>query len=118
MWGGLFSSRDPVRKSLTPFGDHPTRQGWAEAKVLLWQCIEQGRLRIGKHFRELRADNFDINQALSVMRSGNVYDAPECDIKTGEWKYQIEGYEPDGRCIASHCLLLQAAIRGIPDHGV
>jgi hypothetical protein len=68
---------------------------------LLRQCIEQGRLRIGKHFRdELRADSFDINQALSVMRSGNIFDAPECDIKTGEWKYRIEGYEPEGRCIA------------------
>jgi hypothetical protein len=23
------------------------------------------------------------------MRSGNIYETPECDIKTGEWKYRI-----------------------------
>jgi hypothetical protein len=58
-------------------------------------------LRIGRHFRdELRADNFGMTQALNVMRSGNIYETPECDIKTGEWKYRIEGYEPEGRRMA------------------
>jgi hypothetical protein len=54
-------------------------------------------LRIGRDFRdELRADNFEINQASFRQHLRT----PECDIKTGEWKYRIEGYEPEGRRMA------------------
>lgn len=30
-------------------------------------------------------------------RSGQIYDPPEQDIKTGEWKYRIEGHTADGQ---------------------
>jgi hypothetical protein len=38
--------------------------------------------------------------ALAVLKSGNIYDAPEPDIRTGEWKYRMEGYVPDGQWLA------------------
>ena len=42
---------------------------------------------------------------LSRMRGGccvggRIFDAPEPDIKTGEWKYRIEGHEPGGKWLA------------------
>ncbi len=32
-----------------------------------------------------------------MLRHGHIYDASEKDIKTGEWKYRMEGPEPDGK---------------------
>ena len=34
-----------------------------------------------------------------VPRTGQIYDEPEQDIKTREWKYRLEGYEPGGQWI-------------------
>jgi hypothetical protein len=34
------------------------------------------------------------------MKSGAIYNPPEQDIKTGEWKYRIEGFAPDGEWLA------------------
>lgn len=32
-----------------------------------------------------------------VLRSGNIYAQADQDINTGEWKYRVEGNEPNGR---------------------
>lgn len=53
---------------------------------------------LGRHFtNEMRADGIALPDAYRVLRTGTVYDPPERDIKTGEWKYRIEGMEPDGK---------------------
>jgi len=42
----------------------------------------------------------DFNDALQVLGKGNIYDPPEQELKTGEWKYRIEGRVPEGRWLA------------------
>lgn len=34
-----------------------------------------------------------------MMRSGSVIDPGERDIRSGEWKYRVEGYEPGSKWI-------------------
>lgn len=69
-----------------------------EAVDLLHHCLEQGDILEGRHFREeLRKEGLVIEDAYVVLRSGFIYEPPEIDIKTGEWKWRIEGPELDGR---------------------
>ena len=69
-----------------------------EAVDLLRHCLEQGRVVLGKHFtEELKADGLALAEAYHVLRTGAVFDLPDKDIKTGDWKYRVEGKEPDGK---------------------
>lgn len=34
-----------------------------------------------------------------VLKTGVIYTPPEVDIRTGEWKFRIEGYEPEGKWV-------------------
>jgi hypothetical protein len=71
-----------------------------EATDLLQYCLEDGDVIYGPHFRaELDAERLTIEDARVVLRSGVIYNAPEPDIKTGEWKYRIEGREPGGKWV-------------------
>jgi hypothetical protein len=71
-----------------------------EAENRMRRCLEGGAVIPGKHFRdELASEGLDLQDAWIVLRYGHIYDAPEQDIKTGEWKYRIEGPEPDGKWI-------------------
>jgi len=65
---------------------------------LLHECLgEEGRIIVGRHFRdELKKEGLTIPDAWQVLRSGCICNPPECDIKTGEWKYTVEGIAPDG----------------------
>jgi hypothetical protein len=49
---------------------------------------------------ELAKENISLADAWWVLRRGRIFDAPEPDIKTGEWKYRIEGHEPGGKWMA------------------
>jgi hypothetical protein len=72
-----------------------------EALDLLHHCLENGEVVMGKHFREeLAAENLTIDDARVVMQSGAIYQPPEEDLKTGEEKYRVEGYEPGGKWLA------------------
>ena len=72
-----------------------------EAVDLMRHCLESGEVVPSKHFRdELANDNLDMADALTVLKSGNIYDAPEVDIRTGDWKYRMEGYAPEGWWLA------------------
>ena len=54
-----------------------------------------------KHFRdELANESITSQDAWTVLRSGSIYDEPEQDIRTGDWKYGVEGYEPGGKWMA------------------
>lgn len=73
------------------------------ALEMLRACLrgEQGVSVIpGKHFlKELAAEKLTLPVAWQVLKSGMIFDAPEHDVKSGEWKYHVEGYEPDGKWI-------------------
>ena len=72
-----------------------------EAVDRLRRCLEEGAVIPGAHFRqELAHEGLTIADAWQVLRSGRIYDPPEQDIKTGEWKYRVEGPEPGGKWMA------------------
>lgn len=73
-----------------------------EATDLLHFCLEGGgELILGRHFRdELCAENLTFEDAMVVLKKGMIYDPPELDIREGEWKFRVEGYEPEGKWIA------------------
>lgn len=69
-----------------------------EARDLLRFCLTGGQVIPSGHFRdELDAEDLTLVDAWHVLQNGCIYDPPERDIKTGEWKYRIEGDEPEGR---------------------
>jgi hypothetical protein len=69
-----------------------------EARDLLQSCLESGEVIPGRHFRdELAKENVCHVDAWRVLREGCIFDPPEEDLRTGEWKYRIEGHEPDGK---------------------
>jgi len=68
---------------------------------MLRDCMALGNVLPGKHFLdELANEQLTIPDAWQVLRSGCIYKPPELDIKTGEWKYTIEGCVPDGKKLA------------------
>jgi uncharacterized DUF497 family protein len=70
-----------------------------EAQDLLHHCLsEEGSIRWGSHFtKALGEEGLSFPDAWHVLRTGRIYEAPEPDIKTGEWKYKVEGHAPDGK---------------------
>ena len=72
-----------------------------DAVALLRQCVDTGFVVPSKHFREeLSSEGLDLVSAYHVLKKGLIYDPPEQDIKTGDWKYRVEGREPDGKWLA------------------
>jgi len=72
-----------------------------EAEDLLRHCLEDGQVIVGKHFREeLAKEKVTFQDALGVLRRGCIYDPPEHDVRSGEWKYRVEGHELDGKWLA------------------
>jgi hypothetical protein len=73
----------------------------AEAANLVRRCLSTGRVIPGKHFREELADEgLDILDAHNVLRTGIIFQEPEPDIRTGDWKYRIEGIDLEGKPLA------------------
>jgi len=70
-----------------------------EAQDLLHFCLEgEGEVIPGRHFRdELAKERLTFEDAWMVLNTGQIYDPPEPDIKTGEWKYRVEGWESGGK---------------------
>ena len=76
--------------------DQPLSKDQAKAK--LNRCLEEGAVIYSQHFRdELANDDLTMEDVLAVCRSGAIIMAPEEDIKTGKWKYRIEGITADRR---------------------
>jgi hypothetical protein len=72
-----------------------------EATDLVRHCLEEGEITWGPHFRNaLQEESFGIEEVFDVLQHGNIYDPPEPDIRTGEWKYKAEGYITDGQWVA------------------
>ena len=69
------------------------------AQDMLRACLDEGGSVIpGQHFREeLKNEGLTLPAAWHVLRRGVIFKPPEHDIKTGDWKYSVEGHEPDGK---------------------
>lgn len=75
--------------------------GRDQAKAKLTHCIEEGYVIYSRHFREeLANDGLTTVDVLTVCRSGAIFMSPERDIRTGDWKYRIEGLTSDRRNVA------------------
>ena len=73
----------------------------ADAKKLANRCLEEDSVLITGHCRRALADDSLTTQdALKVIQAGAIYDAPELDIRSGRWKYRIEGNCPAGVWLA------------------
>jgi len=48
----------------------------------------------------LENEGLEFSDAFCVLSGGQIYREPEPDIKTGDWKYAIEGLEPGGKWLA------------------
>ena len=70
---------------------HDSLQTKQEATDLIRFCVKRGAIAYGKH---------SLADAYHLLINGNVFMAPEEDLRTGEWKYRIEGREPDGKKLA------------------
>ena len=80
-----------TQKALTP----------QQADKMLRHCLEKGEVIPGKHFRdELEHECLTFEQARSVLRGGRIYSEAEQDLKTAEWTYRVEGWDPDGKWLA------------------
>lgn len=56
---------------------------------------------LSAHFRkELANDCLDMSDATYVLKHGHILREPEPDIKTGEWKYRIEGTTTESKRLA------------------
>jgi hypothetical protein len=72
-----------------------------QAKANLNRCLEEGAVIYSQHFRdELANDDLTTGDILTVCGSGAILMAPEKDIRTGQWKYRIEGMTADRRQVA------------------
>lgn len=72
-----------------------------EAKKWANRCLQEGSVLITGHCRKALADDALTTQdALKVIQSGAIYDAPELDLKSGRWKFRIEGNCPAGIWLA------------------
>jgi hypothetical protein len=70
------------------------------AQGVLRDCMEDGSIIPSRHFREeLAKEKLTMDDALYVLRTGQIYDPGEQDLKTGEWKYSVEGHETEGKWI-------------------
>ena len=77
------------------------RRSRPEAVKLLRECVRIGKVILGRHFRdELANEGLFFPDALRVLKTGQIYDEPEPDPKTGDWKYRVEGREVDGKWLA------------------
>lgn len=72
-----------------------------EAAELIRHCLTMGKVIPGKHFREeLANEGLDILDAHHILKTGKILQEPEPDIRSGDWKYRIEGIAVDGGALA------------------
>jgi hypothetical protein len=63
-----------------------------EAQDLVRHCLEQGKIRLGKHFREeLAAENLSFEDAWGILRTGLIYDPAEQDLKDRRMEVSCRG---------------------------
>lgn len=64
-------------------------------------CLRQGRVRDTRPFRDrLAAKGLAIGDAHYVLNHGTVFHEPEHDVHFQQWRYRMEGTEPDGQYLS------------------
>lgn len=72
-----------------------------DALARLRGCLENGLIDFSPHFAQaLKDDGLDLGDARQVLKTGNIHDEPEFDVRRQQWRYRIEGKEPDGKWLA------------------
>jgi uncharacterized protein DUF4258 len=72
-----------------------------EAAERIRQCIRLARIRFSRHFKEeLAKEGLSVPDAHYVLYHGQVYMEPEHDVYFQQWRYRMEGTEPDGRYLS------------------
>lgn len=72
-----------------------------QAADLIRQCLRLARVRSTRHFREeLEMEGLSLLDAHYVLYHGVVFSEPEHDIYFQQWRYRMEGTEPDGRYLS------------------
>ena len=80
--------------------DDADRLSKLDATKAIRDCVETGRVRLTRHFRdELMMEELTVGAALHVIQHGYVFKEPEYDVKFGQWRYRMEGTEPDGKYV-------------------
>jgi Domain of unknown function (DUF4258) len=68
-----------------------------EALSRVRECLRANAIRLTYHARERMLErDFDLQDVYACLKSGQIFRAPEFDIKHGEWKYRIDGAGVDG----------------------
>ncbi len=71
------------------------------ALEVLRDCLKEGKVTPGKHFlEELEKEGLTLVDAWHVLGTGSICKPPELNIRSGEWKYTVEGFVPDGARLA------------------
>ena len=66
-----------------------------EAQRIFQRAFKEGAVILTHHGRlRMRQRGIDTNDLLALARSGTVFNPPEPDIKTDQWKYLIERPRP------------------------
>ena len=72
-----------------------------KALAMLRECLRDGSVKQSWHFKQQLANETIIFTDVEfVLKSGAICDAPEQEIKSGEWKYRVEGPCADRQWIA------------------
>ena len=72
-----------------------------QALDLLQHCLEDGEVILSDHaLKELAKDGLDVTDAHYVLKKGAVFDPPERDVRTGKWRYRVEGTCPSEKWLA------------------
>lgn len=91
----------------------------ADAEKRLMFCLEHGTVEQHPHFKKaLKDDGLDFVDAFRVLKSGHIHSQPELDNKFGQWRYTVEGSEPEGKWLKivitflaqDHTLLITAFV--------
>ncbi len=69
-----------------------------QAQKLLRRCLEHGAVYPHPHFlRELKNEGLELPDAMVVLNKGTIFDEPELDLRFQQWRYRVEGREPNGK---------------------
>lgn len=82
----------------------------------LRQCVATGSIIPGRHFRdELANEKLDFQDALRVLKTGQIFSEPEEDIKSGDLEVPLRG-QCAGRQIDRDRVLFQSHRHCLSDH--
>ncbi len=68
------------------------------ARLVINFCLDDGILHRTNHFdKERENEKVMLGDCTFVLENGYIFEDPVWDDEHHEWKYRIDGYEPDGK---------------------